>query len=58
MDTNYMEVVDEFTYYANGSPKVSNANVTILDMQGNLFSFRITSSNGTVDFSGVPEGFY
>jgi hypothetical protein len=54
-----VEVVDEYTYYAEGSPKVAEATVTVRDP----FTFdrvaeAVTSESGTVVFPGLVEGYY
>ena len=52
-------VVDEFTYYAVGAPKVTNATVTVIDPYAltNLAS-AVTDTNGVAVFTGLPEGYY
>ncbi|MBL9171014.1 MAG: hypothetical protein JNN07_25000, partial [Verrucomicrobiales bacterium] len=54
-----VEVVDELTYYADGSPKVSGANV-ILRQQGSLtvVTNQVTDAQGRAQFQGLREGYY
>ena len=54
-----IEVVDELTYYAQGSPKVAGAQVT-LRRPGDLTAVtnQVTDAQGRVRFSQLTEGYY
>jgi hypothetical protein len=54
-----VSVVDEFTYYAVGGPKVANAAVTVRDaLTHNAVANGVTDSNGEVLFPQLREGYY
>ena len=54
-----VSVVDEFTYYAEGAPKVTNATVIVRDViTHEAVTNGVTGASGTVFFGGLPEGFY
>ncbi len=51
--------VDEYTYYADGSPKVGGATVTVNDtLTGQLIATAITDSTGSVQFHDFTEAYY
>src|SRR5690242_8627604 len=54
---SFKKVVDEYTYYASGSPKVSDSTVKLFDTQGNLIIFGVTPPNGILNFPNIREGF-
>ncbi|MDB6030291.1 MAG: hypothetical protein JWM16_629, partial [Verrucomicrobiales bacterium] len=52
-------VLDDFTYYAEGAPKVEGATVTLTDpLAGTNVATGITGSNGVVVLTNVMEGSY
>ena len=52
-------VVDEFTYYADGSPKVADANVNVRDpFTCELVAHGTTGMDGTFLAPGLTEGYY
>jgi hypothetical protein len=54
-----VSVVDEFTYYAAGSPKVTNAVVTLLDpYTGTNVATATTGPSGEALFPDLPEAYY
>ncbi|MFN0051908.1 MAG: Ig-like domain-containing protein, partial [Planctomycetales bacterium] len=54
-----IEVVDEYTYYAEGSPKVVEASVTVTDATTGRVIFAGTSDeNGRVAAADLREGYY
>jgi subtilase family serine protease len=51
--------VDEYTYYAEGSPKVTNAAVTITDaVSRQVVTNGVTDTNGQFVADGLPESYY
>ncbi|MCP5528775.1 MAG: hypothetical protein H7A47_18440, partial [Verrucomicrobiales bacterium] len=51
--------VDEYTYYAEGSPKVAGASVQVRDAYNNaLVASGTTDENGVAQFLQLPEGYY
>ena len=51
--------VDEFTYYAQGSPNLAGANVTVTNsLTGVVAETGQTDSNGVLDFPELTEGYY
>ncbi len=51
--------VDEYTYYAEGSPPVTNAAVTVRDLvSGTVLANGVTDSNGQYVLAQIPEGYY
>jgi hypothetical protein len=54
-----IEVVDEYTYYASGSPRVAGAEVTVRDaISGVLVTNGFAGSNGLFTASPLAEGYY
>jgi hypothetical protein len=51
-------VIDEFTYYAAGSPKVAGAQASLSDVLGNSVANATSNSSGYMTFINIPEGFY
>lgn len=52
-------VTDDYTYYVEGSPKVTNAVVTIADpFTGQTLTNKTTDVNGEARFVGLAEGAY
>ncbi len=50
---------DDYTYYVAGSPKLTNAQVTITDpFGGGIITNGVTDANGEVRFLNLPEGAY
>jgi hypothetical protein len=55
----HVTVVDEFTFFAEGAPKVSGATVTLTDPATNgIVRTGTTAANGELSFTGVREGYY
>ena len=51
--------VDEFTYYATGAPRVTNAAVTVRDaLSRAVITNGVTGSNGQLLIAQLPEGYY
>lgn len=51
--------VDEYTYYAEGAPKVTNATVVVRDTQSGTQEWTAqTDVAGKADFPGLMEGYY
>jgi subtilase family serine protease len=51
--------VDEFTYYAEGSPRVTNATVRVRDtLSGTVVTNGVTSANGVFFMEPIAEGYY
>lgn len=54
-----VEVEDEFTYYAEGAPRVADAEVTLRDADtGEVVTRAITDETGHCLFTGIPEAHY
>ncbi len=54
-----VEVVDEYTFYAAGEPRVEGATVTLIDeVSGTVVAEATTLADGLVTLSDVPEGYY
>ena len=54
-----LEVVDEFTYYAAGAPRVAGAAATAVDeLTGVPAAAGQTDAQGRVTFAGLREGYY
>ncbi|MBE9257518.1 putative Ig domain-containing protein [Dolichospermum sp. LEGE 00246] len=54
-----INTADELTYFAEGSPKLANATVTLRDYFSNeVVASAVTDSTGFVDFSNIKEGNY
>ena len=54
-----IEVVDEFTYFAEGAPRVANAEVVVRDAFTGTIVFQGTSNSaGLVNATALPEGYY
>lgn len=52
-------VEDEYTYFAEDTPPLAGATVSIRDaVTGSSFPSRTTTASGAVDFEGIPEGVY
>jgi len=50
---------DDYTYYVAGSPKLTNATVTVTDpFTGQIVTNGVTGTNGEVRFVGLREGAY
>jgi phage gp36-like protein len=55
----HVTVVDEFTFFAEGAPKVAGATVTLTDPATNeIVRTGTTAENGELSFTGVREGYY
>jgi phage gp36-like protein len=55
----HVTVVDEFTFFAEGAPKVAGAAVTLTDPATNeIVRTGTTAANGELLFTGVREGYY
>jgi hypothetical protein len=55
----HVAVVDEFTFFAAGAPKVSGAVVTLTDPgTGEIVRTGTTAADGELSFTGVREGYY
>ncbi|AQQ71014.1 delta-60 repeat domain protein [Limihaloglobus sulfuriphilus] len=55
----HITVVDELTYYAEGSPNVAEARISIIDsMTGDLVAADITGQSGITLFESIPEAYY
>jgi hypothetical protein len=51
--------VDEYTYYADGAPPVTNATVTVRDsVSGNVLTNGVTDANGQFVVPQLFEGYY
>ncbi len=54
-----VEAVDEFTYYATGSPRVAGATVTVKDPNdGSQVASGVTDADGIVLFEDLTEAYY
>ncbi|MBX3744921.1 MAG: cadherin-like domain-containing protein [Verrucomicrobiae bacterium] len=54
-----VRVVDEYTYYAEGNPPVTNATVTVTDaFTGEVLHRGLSDNSGEVLFTGLPEGYH
>lgn len=54
-----VEVTDQFTYYAEGSPRVTNAVVELKDpYTGSILQTRTNDTLGVVLFTNLTEGYY
>jgi hypothetical protein len=54
-----IEVVDEFTYYAEGAPRVAGATVTVRDaVDGRVVGSGVTLSDGYFTAADLPAGYY
>ena len=54
-----VEAEDEFTYFAEGAPRVAGANVAVRDAVSNLVVTNgLTQSNGLFFAAQLPEGYY
>jgi hypothetical protein len=54
-----LEAVDEFTYYADGAPKVDNASVTLRDaFNGNIIYFNKPMPEGRLLLENLAENYY
>ena len=50
---------DEYTFYAEGSPRLADANVTLADaVSGATVTNGVTDTNGVFDAGLLPEGYY
>lgn len=57
--TLQVEAVDEYTYYAEGSPRVIGARVEVFNkLTGVKVTERVTGTDGRVAFEDLPEGYY
>jgi phage gp36-like protein len=55
----HVTVVDEFTFFAEGAPKVSGATVTLTDPATNeIVRTGTAAADGELSFTGVREGYY
>jgi hypothetical protein len=51
--------VDEYTYYAQGSPNLAGASISVISsLTGQVVETGVTSSDGTLDIASLPEGYY
>ncbi len=54
-----VEVTDQFTYYAEGAPRVTNALVELFDpASGQRLASLVSDAAGTVLFSNITEAYY
>ena len=53
-----MVVVDEYTYFAEGAPRVSGASVSLRAADGVVVASAATDANGTAELSQVPQDTY
>jgi hypothetical protein len=54
-----VQAVDEYTFFADGTPKVSGATVTLTDPNtGTVVKTGTTDANGELLLTGVTEGYY
>lgn len=54
-----VEVTDQFTYYAEGAPRVSDARVELRDpSSGTTLQSLTTGADGLALFPSIPEGYY
>ncbi|MCK4659184.1 MAG: hypothetical protein KAV82_06640 [Phycisphaerae bacterium] len=53
-----VEVTDEYTYYAEGSPRVADATVTVISLADGYQETLITDDTGIVLFVGLTEAHY
>ena len=54
-----VEVLDDFTYYAEGAPKVADALVTLTDaISGDVVASGTTDTTGTILLTNIMEGKY
>jgi hypothetical protein len=54
-----VEAVDEYTYYAEGAPRVIGTRVEVRDkFTGNVVTNGVTGADGTITFNGLREGYY
>ncbi len=54
-----VQTVDEYTYYAAGSPKLTNALVRLIDSTTKeVVSTNVTGSDGTLFFPNLQEAYY
>ncbi|MDL2321916.1 Ig-like domain-containing protein, partial [Desulfosarcina sp. OttesenSCG-928-B08] len=53
-------VVDDYTFYAEGSPNVEGATVTLRDPYDNsiVIAQTVTDASGVIAFAAIPEGVY
>jgi hypothetical protein len=59
LGTLRVEAVDEFTYYAEGEPRVAGATVVVLDaVTGSEVARQATGANGMAEFAGLREDYY
>lgn len=57
--TLVVEVTDQFTYYAEGAPRVAGAGVTLRDpYNGTRLHEGVSDDRGRVTFPDLPEGWY
>lgn len=49
---------DEFTYFAQDAPRVANATVTIVNLDGSVHLSMLSDENGTALFSDIPESYW
>jgi subtilase family serine protease len=57
--TVQVSAVDEYTYYAAGAPKVTNATVTLSDaVAGTNVASGVTGPDGNLLLTNVPEAYY
>ncbi|HXI54289.1 MAG TPA: hypothetical protein VNH84_22405, partial [Candidatus Saccharimonadales bacterium] len=51
--------VDEFTYYGEGAPKVTNATVVVMDpWNGSVITNGLTDASGTLLLTNLLDGYY
>lgn len=54
-----VEAVDEYTYYADGAPRLAGASVRVLDALSNdITASGVTGTNGVFTATGLREGYY
>ncbi len=54
-----IKAVDEYTYYAEGSPKLAGALVTVKDIaDGSIIAEGVTNIDGEALFEGLAENYY
>ncbi len=54
-----LTTVDEYTYFAQGTPNLAGADVTVTsELTNQVVSTGVTNSQGMLDLTDLPEGYY
>lgn len=53
-----IDVVDEYSFYAEGTPHVSGATVTVSTMDNVVVAIGTTDTDGHFEVASIPEGYY